>query len=410
MKYFGDPLRYRRRGRMNKNVALNLFRPKEKFLILEITPTETSGLFMSIDEDRNLIFEKLEKKINLKKFFRSPVRKIARGSLEGHYFFKSYRRIMAVADSSLATTIPVPLDLSREERLVNGKITMVEFENLIAQAMTMIFDQCRSEAAHRLNAGDIHTILVSSKASNFKIDNRAVQSPIGCSGKKIALLFELIFTKRELFEELKPLFAAHEGFFFAESPQVRLSSLARFRPLPLALIIADDEAASLFVLTKAPGGHAVLYREKFAWSFSLIFDAVCRDFHVSPAAARELYAAYCANAMSDPAAHVFKKTIQPAMDAFFDAVKRSKIGGSVYVNAPYGMPFEMPFRAAGTAFEHLPITAILADFNFSVDMKAFASHPGALFRYFIPFLEAYFDKSNSAINNKLRKRLHWLAQ
>lgn len=364
---------------------------------------------MSIDEDRNLIFEKLERTINLKKFFRSPIRRIARGSWDGQYFFKSHRRIMAVADPSLATTIPVPLDLPREEHQVHERITMVELENLIARATAMIFNQCRSEAAHRLGTSDIHTILVSSKAGNFKIDNRAVQDPVGCSGKKISLLFELVFTKREIFEELKTLFAAPEEFFFAESPQVRLASIARFRSLPLALIIADDEASSLFVFVKAKDGHAVLYRENFVWSFSLIFIAVQRDFHVSLAAARELYAAYCRHEMSDPALRVFKKTIQPAIDAFFDEMKRTKIGGAVYVDAPYDMPFELPFRVSGTAFEHVPITEMLLDFNFSADMKAFAARPGVLFRYLIPFLEAYFDKSNSEINKKLHRRLHWLA-
>jgi len=29
-------------------------------------------------------------------------------------------------------------------------------------------------------------------------------------------------------------------------------------------------------------------------------------------------------------------------------------------------------------------------------------------RYMFPFFEAYFDKSNSDINQKLRRRLHWL--
>ena len=31
-----------------------------------------------------------------------------------------------------------------------------------------------------------------------------------------------------------------------------------------------------------------------------------------------------------------------------------------------------------------------------------------LARHILPFLEAYFDKGNSEINQKLRRRLHWL--
>lgn len=389
---------------------LDLFCPKERFLILEITPEGTSGLFMSVDEDRNVIFEKLEKKIDIKKFLKSPIGNVSRRSWEGRYLFKSHRKIIAAADPALATTIPVPLDLKRESRTQSGSITMVEFENLFAQAMTTIFNQCRSEAARRLNMEDIHAILIATKASHFKVDDRIVQSPIGCPGKKISFLLELIFTKREIFEEFKPLFGAPEEFFFAESPQVRLVSIARVRRFPLALIVAADEAASLFVLAKTSGGHDVLYREKFAWSFSSIFTAIQNDFHVDISSARELYAVYCRHEMSPLAARVFKKTIQPALNAFFDEVKKSKVRGSIYVDVPYDMPFDLPFRAAGTLIENVPISEILSEIDFSVGMKEFADRPGVLFRYLAPFLEAYFDKNNSEINQKLRRRLHWLAQ
>jgi hypothetical protein len=388
-----------------------LFRPKEKFLILEIAPKGTSGLFLSIDENRALVFEKLEKKINIKQFLKSPVKNVFQKSWEGNYLFKSHRKIIAAVDPALATTIPVPLDLKRESQAQKGGITMVEFENLFARAMTMIFSQCRSEAARRINAVDIHTILIAAKARDFKVDDCAVQNPIGCSGKRISFLLELIFTKREIFEEFKPLFGAPEEFFFAESPQVRLVSIARVRRFPLTLIIAGDEApSSLFVLAKAKGGHEVLYREKFAWSFSSVFAAIQDNFHVSGVVARELYAAYCARAMSAPAAKVFKKTIQPALISFFDEIKKSKVGGSVYVDAPYDMPFELPLHAAGVSIENVPASEILSEVDFLPGTQEFAERPSVLFRYLAPFFEAYFDKNNSEINQKLRRRLHWLAQ
>ena len=388
----------------------SIFRSREKFLVLEITSKGTSGLFMSIDEDRNLIFEKLEKKINLRKFLKAPLRSISQKSWEGKYFFESRRTIIATADSSLATTIPVPLDLNREPHYAHEKITITELENLIARAQIMIFNQCRNEAGRRLHSEDIHTILVASKANHFKVDGRAVESLIDYSGKKISLLLELTFTRREIFEDLKPLFASPEGLFFAESSQVRLVSVARVRNLPLALVSANDENATLFVLTKTKGGHGVLYREKMAWSFSLIFDAIRKDFHVSLPAAREIYAAYCAKKTSVSATRVLKRTIQPAVEAFLQDIKKSKISGSIYIDAPYAIPFDVPLKTAGVACEHTPIPELLSEFNFSTEMKEVSHRPGAVFRYLAPFLEAYFDKSNSEINQKLRRRLHWLAQ
>ena len=388
----------------------NLFRPKEKFLILEIAPKGTSGLFINIDEDRNLIFEKLEKKINVKKTLRSPIRNILQQSWEGHYLFKSHRKIMAAVDSTLATTIPVPLDLKREPSLQKGSITMVEFENLFAQAMAMIFNQCRSEAARRLRTEDIHTILVSAKANSFNIDGQALQNPIGCHGKKISFCLELVFTKREIFEEFKPLFGAPEEFFFVESPQIRLTSIARVRRFPIALVLAGDETSSIFILTKEDGGHDVLYREKFHWSFFLLFAAIQDKFHVSGAAARELYSAYCRHEMAPLASGIFKKTIQPELNAFLAELKKSKVGGPVYLDSPYETPFDLPFHVAGVSIEKIPTSEILSEVDFSTDAKEFAERPGVVFRYLAPFLEAYFDKNNSELNKKLRRRLHWLAQ
>jgi hypothetical protein len=127
-------------------------------------------------------------------------------------------------------------------------------------------------------------------------------------------------------------------------------------------------------------------------------------------AAREMYSAYCEKTMSDAAARHLEKIIQPAVKVFFNEVKKSKIGGLVYIDAPYAVPFDLPLRITGAAFEHIPASEILSEFDFSIDMKKFSDRPDIFFHYLSPFLESYFDKSNSEINQKLRHRLHWLAQ
>ena len=65
---------------------------KEKFLILEISPLGTNGLFLSVGEDRAIILEKFVRNINLKKFLKSPVRRMTQKSWEGEYLFKSRRK------------------------------------------------------------------------------------------------------------------------------------------------------------------------------------------------------------------------------------------------------------------------------------------------------------------------------
>jgi hypothetical protein len=387
-----------------------LFKPREKFLILAIAPAGTDGLFLSVDEDKNIIFEKRVRNIDLKKFFASPMRSVTQKSWEGNYFFKAHRKVVAAVDSALATTIPIPLDLSREHDVVASEVILPELENLIAQAMGKIFNQCRSEAAKRLGIHEIDTIMVGAKVRNFKVDGHLVVNPVGFTGKKISLLLELTFAGRALFEDLKQFFNAPEDFFFAESAQARLASLARARKLPLNLIVDEGpRGAALFVLDKTKDGHPVLYREKMQWSFDVLFVRIAAELGVSDRAAREMYRAYLGGAMSGTAARAFKKFIDPAVEEFLKEVGRGKLKGFVYVDAEHDMPFALPHKHGSATFEGFPLNEILAQLGFADREGKQCGSDAIISRHILPFIEAYFDKSNSEINQKLRRRLHWLA-
>ncbi|HUC31127.1 MAG TPA: hypothetical protein VMR99_00350 [Candidatus Paceibacterota bacterium] len=386
----------------------NLFKPREKFLVLAIGPSGADGLFLSVDEDRNIIFEKRVKNLDLKKFLASPMRSVTQKTWEGNYFFKAHRKVIAIADSSLATTIPIPLDLPREHGTAQSEIALPELENLIAQAMGKIFNQCRSEAARRLGIHEIDTILVGAKARGFKVDGHLVVNPVGFTGKKISLLLELTFTGRALFEDLKQFFNAPEDFFFAESAQARLASLARARKLPLNLIVDEGpRGASLFVLEKTKDGHPVLYREKLSWSFDALFLRIAAELGVSDDAAREMYRAYLGGAMSESAARAFKKFIDPVVEQFLKEVGKAKVKGFVYVDAEHDLPFALPHKHGAATFEPFPLAEIFQQLGFA-DREGDCGSDAVISRHLLPFIEAYFDKSNSEINQKLRRRLHWL--
>jgi hypothetical protein len=386
---------------------INLFKPREKFLILEVTPSGTSGLFLSVDEEKNLIFEKLSKNINLKKFFKSPVRNVTQRSWEGKYFFKGHRKVIATVDSSLATTIPIPLDLLREEVNPKEEVTLPELENMIAQSMGKIFNQCRSEAAKRLAIHELDTILVGAKARNFTIDNSLVINPVGFTGKKISLLLELTFTGRILFEDLKQFFNSPEEFFFAESSQTRLSSLARARKLPLNLIVLDGAGTSLFVLEKAKDQYPVLYREKLEWSIDGLFEHIKKEMGVSSTVAAQLYHAYINGEMSEGATRAFKRSIDKSIEEFLHEIEKEKLKGFIYVDSEHDLPFKFPYKHTGATFDQFPLSEILQQMGFA-DIQGGGEQQSVLSRHLLPFIEAYFDKSNTDINRKLRRRLHWL--
>ncbi len=387
-------------------------------------PSGANGLFFSIDDEHNLVFEKFVRGIDLRRFFARPWRRAAQQSWEGEYLFKDRRRVMAVADPSRATTIPIPVEFAREPSDVKLPITVPELENRIAQETAKIFNRCRTEAAARLGVHELDAVLVGEKARAFKVDSDTVADPAGLTGKKVALLLELTFTGRGLFEALKPFFNAPEDFYFAESPQARLSSLARVSKIPLNMIFPGghavvDEAprASLFTLKPAHGRHAhpVLFREPFSWEFARVFERIERAFAVGPEVARGLYAAYCEGGFSEAGGRAFKKTIDPAFEELFAEMAKKRIKGSVYMDAPYGLPFTLPHREGDAVFEAMPLGEALEIVGFAEGMQAFGGRTrevpdaNALSRHLLPFIEAYFDRSGTDLNRKLRRRLHWLA-
>jgi hypothetical protein len=387
----------------------NILRPREKFLILEISAKGTNGVFLSVDEDRNIIFERSVRNVDLEKFLKSAARSVAQKSWEGKYFFKSRRHMIVAADPTVATTIPIPLELSREPANAKVKLNIAELENLIAQAMAKIFNGCRSEAAKRLQVNELDGVLVGAKTKYFKIDGKAVVSPAGFPGKKISLLLELTFTTREVFENLKPFFNSSDDFFFAESPQAQLFSISRVRKLPLNLIVMRDEGASLYVLQKAKDEYAVLYRETLDWSLSSIFKGIMEAFAVTEKTAKEIYRGYQRHELSQAAERAFKKTLQPAITAFLEEIEKAGVRGSAYIDSPHPLPLTLPHHHGAAHLEEHPINEVLAHLGFTTDLTALGDKRNDAIRPLLCFLEAYFDRSNSDINQKLRRRLHWLA-
>lgn len=385
------------------------FRPREKFLILELTSSGTNGLFLSVDEEKNIVIEKLVKHINLKKFFSSPFRRVTQKSWEGEYFFKTHRKVIAVADAGIATTIPIPLTLAREPGAANEQIILSELENMIAQAMGKIFNQCRTEAAARLHIDELDAVLVGAKAKYFKVGKHSVVNPVGFTGKTVSLLLELTFTGREAFDGLQQFFSAPEDFFFAEAPQIRLSSLARARKLPINLVVPTGNGSSLFVLEKAKDEYPVLYREKFAWSFAPLFRRIATGMSISESAARDVYRLYARHGISDAAARVLKKMIDPAVEELFAELEKGKLKGYMYIEDFHALPFDLPHKKDGVVFDALPLGEIIKDLGFA-EVRGWSLPPAELSHYLLPFIEAYFDKSTSDINRKLRRRLHWLTQ
>ena len=151
----------------------------------------------------------------------------------------------------------------------------------------------------------------------------------------------------------------------------------------------------------------MLYREDLRWSFEGLFLRIAAELGVSDITAQELYRSYCSGAMSAAASRAFKKVIDPAVDALLKEAGKAKLRGSVYIDADHDLPFALPYRHGNMVFERFPAGEVLGQLGFAEDTVDRMPRR-AVYRALLPFIEAYFDRSNSEINQKLRRRLHWL--
>ena len=124
------------------------------------------------------------------------------------------------------------------------------------------------------------------------------------------------------------------------------------RKLPLNLVVSDGEGgAALSVLANPKGEYAVLYRERFNWSFSSFVKHLARDFAVSEEVAKKLYCLYHRGELSEHAQRAFKRTVEPALGAFFGELEKSRIKGAVYVDTPHALPVSLPHKHGKAVLE-----------------------------------------------------------
>src|SRR3989344_8427447 len=123
--------------------VLNFWKPREKFLILEITHERTKGLLLNVDEDQHMTPEKHWDDFSFKGTQSHSAQNLRK------------RKLIVSADSALATTLSFPAELKREQGLARHPITFPELETLIAQVIAKEFASRRREASNRLSLHEL---------------------------------------------------------------------------------------------------------------------------------------------------------------------------------------------------------------------------------------------------------------
>lgn len=363
----------------------------ENFLLLEISPQKTSGLLLSLDS---------RKKLHLKKF--------GENSRESKFldYFKptgTIKKTIIAVEPEFAFTAVIPLALQREN--AEEPLEKVELENRLAQAVSKVFNHYRREASRELNIDELDAILADSRMAHFKVDGNQVINPLGFPAKEIHAVFEMTFTTRQMFGEIKNFLKRNDDFFFTEIGRAELRALHAINPSPLHLLMLGRKTSYLFSMEKTAIG-LLMSRKELRWPAGGLSKIISRHWPVSGAAAGELYRAYLQKNVSPGLEKYFKKIFTPAIDSLLKQLQTFKPSGRIYLEtdeAPVALLLER-----NSALREIPFDAFLEKSGFGIGAGSQLSGRSGVFRKLAPFFEFYYDKSDTDINHWLRRRLHWL--
>lgn len=373
---------------------LNFWSAEESFFLLEILPDDRlSGIFLETDAD---------KKISPLKIWQDT----SWAELARRLDFKRFiKNIIIAADSSLTYTAIIPVRLLRENP--NIPIFSTELENMLAQEVGKAFSHCRMEAGRELGVDDLDIVLANSRVGQFKLDGHHVLSPIGLRAKKIEAVLELMLTTRPLFAHIKSFLKNRQSFFFTEIGRAELIALEKLEKLPLRLLRLGHPHSSAVIMKDAVVGHEI-QRTRINWSTENLLVAVMREWGVTRATARAIYDAYCRRDMSPMSARFFTKIFAGELEPLFEKIQKPKMKGTLFVEAPFDLPLDLPIRRDQWELAYPPLDRILERSGFGYEPAEWPFGQSLLFRKLAPFLAFYHDRSDSTVNRWLRRHLSWL--
>jgi len=370
---------------------LRFWKKKENFFLLELSEEGVSAMLLGIGEDKKLVPKKEWADANCAKLIkRFRVKQLP-------------KNIIVSASPVIAFTSVLPVVLMREA--AGEEITATELENLLAQAVGRVFNQCRTEASKSLGIDDLDAILVGSRVLDFKIDGHKVMNPVGFSAGKLEAVLELVLTTRKVFNDIKVFVRGQSSIFFTEVGRAELSILQRTSDPPLGVVLLDHPRSHYSVMLKAPVQS--LKRGELDWSIKSLNDSIVREWGITPLVAQGIYEAYLKKDFSPPVMKAMGKILKPASESLLATV-RDQFKGPLYVNSPSSLPFPLPVKKGGVVLMEPPLADALQKFGFSVNLAEWPYPPNQVFKKLAPFLEFYGDKSDSTINHWLRRHLNWL--
>ncbi len=361
----------------------NLFKRKEKFLLLDVSTEKISGLLISLDS---------QKRIKKEKFWEN----IERHSSRRWPSIPIFNKTIVACNPELAVKIFIPLSISRESGA--GVLERVELENLLAQAIGKVFNHYRREASLVLGEDELDTILADSNVSCFEVDGHKVINPLGFSPNEIKALMEMTFSARRTYERIKTALNK-PNFFLTEKGQAQSEAIKRlgYKKADFLSLGCDK---SYFYPGYVPG--TPYSRRELKWSTNGFISDIGNRWNLGEKAAEDVYYYYLKKGVSPVMDRYLSKILSKNARDLGDRVKKIKTAPSVCFTGD--VPVELIGRSL---FYEPPLENFLSKSGFSAESDVLHSGPEA-FQTLAPFLEFYYDNSDNEINGWLKRRLHWL--
>ena len=185
--------------------------------------------------------------------------------------------------------------------------------------------------------------------------------------------------------------------------------LEKFEGSAANLLMIRPGWALAFILESAPRG-TVIYRSGIPWGTDRLPEAIGAALGTDRAVAERLYELYRAGDVSDAVRRSIERILRPVVEELFKKIEKTRFHGKVYVDTTVALPSFLPARRGRVQFAALPLGEMLSRFGFSIDALEWPDSDSSVFRSLAPFFEFYYDKSDSPINQRLWRRLHWLGK
>ncbi len=372
---------------------LRFWKPKESFLILQVSPERINGLLLGLGAD---------KKIYARKYFEdtSWTNLAARPDLK-----HLVKNVIVAADSSLAYTATIPVTLERENP--EEPLAAPELENLLSQAVGRVFNQCRQEAGRYLEMDDLDVVLVGSRVINFKIDGHHVLNPLEFSARKVEAVLELTLTVRSVLDGVKAILKNKPNFYFTETARAELAVLARDHKPPLSLLYLSEQRSICLIMESSPVGQ-IFTRHPLKWSSLSIAQALTKEWGVDSGVAHRIYHLFLGSKFSERGSKAVRKSMEPVRMSLMKAIDSAHPRGRVFINSPLPLFMEMPLRRGRMTIEEVSVEDLAKHFGFVIDEKNWPISISQTMRYLAPFWEYYYDRSDSTVNRWLKRHLNWL--